>query len=40
MLNSRVRKHNLRGSERQTEHDSSEIELCYWLEISTIEKKG
>ena len=25
MLNSRVRKHNLRGSERQTEHDSSEM---------------
>ena len=27
-VNSRVRKRNLRGSERQTEHDSPEIELC------------
>ena len=26
--NSRVRKHNLRGSERKIEHDSSKIELC------------
>ena len=37
--NSRVRKHNLRGSERQTEHNISEIELCYWFAISTTKEK-
>ena len=36
--NSRVRKHNLRGSKRQIEDDSSETELCYWLAINTTKE--
>ena len=39
--NTRVRKHNLRGSERHTEHDNSEIKLnciSVW-HFTTLRKK-
>ena len=40
--NTRVRKHNLKGSEKQIEHDSLEIELNYisvW-HVAPLRRKG